>query len=597
MSYLNSPRLTFSGQFQADPSTVNNDPTHFDNANFKESYQKYATPTDPNGWWNPDGTGNWRFLGCTITSVTYLDGTTTSDPGRDPIIGMSVLDTDTRTAGKIVDLDSQQQMVSELWGFVVRIADHEGNNVMRGDYEVAPFINIWFNRSVDLSASSGAAAVYQSVIKNITWNNGRFDSRYLSELREVSAGQLSINFTVDRYNSNKNAPDFTLGRIAGSIGPSSPAEPKHFTLGRQLFPDTPNTNFATAIIDQKLKQAVLDFGNSLQCSTGGIVNEKRDLWLGIENSTQTTSSFTEIGRIDYLAPDWYKKTAGICAFPLTDDLMALAQKFPLVVMSVVSTPDDVFSPERTITYAPVLTESAEYVRADQFVFRLDPQDICSIDFYATNLGNPIPNATVCIQDATATVLAQQPPAPGTPPLPPVGFPALAAFPDAASVAAGASQPTTVVTDKNGKATLRFTAPDPGNPRVYIDGQIYGLSYNLSNQQFSNGNQQNFISLLIFSGPPATGFTPTWDNFIQPIMQQYANLYPLMSKGIFNLANKEVVDKNAQLLKLVFSKDPYDANYMPATRDLSAYKKKVILEYLDSVIDAPTETIELYNKKP
>ncbi len=30
MSYLGYPRLHFSGRFQADPSTVNNDPAHFD---------------------------------------------------------------------------------------------------------------------------------------------------------------------------------------------------------------------------------------------------------------------------------------------------------------------------------------------------------------------------------------------------------------------------------------------------------------------------------------------------------------------------------------------------------------------------------------
>ncbi len=39
MSYLDTPRLVFSGQFQADPSTVNNDPFHFDTARFRSSYQ------------------------------------------------------------------------------------------------------------------------------------------------------------------------------------------------------------------------------------------------------------------------------------------------------------------------------------------------------------------------------------------------------------------------------------------------------------------------------------------------------------------------------------------------------------------------------
>jgi hypothetical protein len=49
MSYLNSPRLTFSGQFQADPSTVNNDPTHFNNATFEPMHFRITpqllTPT------------------------------------------------------------------------------------------------------------------------------------------------------------------------------------------------------------------------------------------------------------------------------------------------------------------------------------------------------------------------------------------------------------------------------------------------------------------------------------------------------------------------------------------------------------------------
>ena len=59
---------------------------------------------------------------------------------------------------------------------------------------------------------------------------------------------------------------------------------------------------------------------------------------------------------------------------------------------------------------------------------------------------------------------------------------------------------------------------------------------------------------------------------------------LMSKGVFNLADKNVVDSNAQILKLVFSKDPHDSNYMPATRDLSAYKKKIIINYLENIIN-------------
>jgi len=568
MSYLNTPRLTFSGQFQADPSTVNNDPTHYNNQTFEPSFQDYQSATDLNGWWNPDGTGNWRFMGCKVTSVTYQDGTSTNDPLLDPIIGMSIMDTDTRTAGKIVDLDSQQQMVSELWGFMVRIVSQDGTTMMKGDYDVAPFTNIWFNRSVDLSADSAAAAIYQSVVKNIKWNNSYLNSRYLNELRSVSGRQLSIQFTVDRYNGDNTSPQFTLGRIVGSIGPSDESEPKQFVLGRQLFPASQRStvNYATALVDEKLKQIVLDMGNSLQFSTGGVVNETRDLRLMVSLSG---GNLIEIGKINYSSPDWYMGTSGICTFPLSDEQLAQIQQNPIVIMQAVTTPSDAFTLENTTTYAPVMTESTQYVRADKFVFRLNPADKCTVNFYATNLGKALPNAQILIQDATAATL-------GPDQTPPVGTPALEEF--------SRQNPVEITTDENGQATLTFVAPDPGNPRGYIDGQVYGLSYNLSTQKFSDCNQSNFISLLIFSGEPSPQFVPDWDNFIQPIMQQYANLYPLMSKGIFNLADKMVVDNNAQILKLVFSKDIHDSNFMPATRDLSAYKTKVILDYLQSVID-------------
>jgi hypothetical protein len=39
LSYLSYPRLHFAGRFQADPSTVNNDPEHFDDARFVAGYQ------------------------------------------------------------------------------------------------------------------------------------------------------------------------------------------------------------------------------------------------------------------------------------------------------------------------------------------------------------------------------------------------------------------------------------------------------------------------------------------------------------------------------------------------------------------------------
>jgi hypothetical protein len=590
MSYLNSPRLTFAGQFQADPSTVNNDPTHFDNATFIPAYQEYEAGQNLNGWWNPDGTGSWRFIGCTITSVTYKDGTTTTNPGDDPIIGMSIEDANARVAGKIVDLDSEQQMVSMLWGLIVRITAG-GNDVMKGEYEPAPFTNIWFTRSPDLKTDSAAAAIYQSVIKNIIWDIEKLNSRYLRELNETSPEQLSIQFTVDRYAMDYTSPQFTLGRIAGSIGPTNADEPKHFVLGRQLFPfpqpqqlpqgTSPTCNYATAIVDEKLSAITLDLGNSLQYGAGALIIETRKLTLAIDKGSNGNPDYVYLGKINYSDPDWYTSSAGICQFPLSKENLELANKFPLVIVDYQTSQTDGFTLNAQTTV--VFQESEEYVRADQFVFYLNPGESCEVDFYATNKGQPLSDKEIDFRPDTANTLGP-PPSSGSPLM---GGPVLPTF----------NPNESVKTDSAGRASVTIKGIDPGNPRGYIDGQVYGISYNLSDQQFQNCNQLNFISLLVFdSVPEATIKKPSWDD-IQPIMQQYANLYPIMSQGVFNLADKDVVDANAEILKFVFSKERTDPNYMPATRDLSRDKQQMIINYLDGVLKSKGTKKTVATRKP
>ena len=79
MSYLNFPRLTFSGQFQADVSTVNNDTRHFDNDTFNSDFQKFSEKNQLNGWWNPVGTGIFRLNDCKITALLGPDGLAAND--------------------------------------------------------------------------------------------------------------------------------------------------------------------------------------------------------------------------------------------------------------------------------------------------------------------------------------------------------------------------------------------------------------------------------------------------------------------------------------------------------------------------------------
>jgi hypothetical protein len=58
MSYLNVPRFHFAGNFQADPSTVNNNDNNLDPKTTLSNNR-----SDP-GWlyWNPNGTHNWLAM-------------------------------------------------------------------------------------------------------------------------------------------------------------------------------------------------------------------------------------------------------------------------------------------------------------------------------------------------------------------------------------------------------------------------------------------------------------------------------------------------------------------------------------------------------
>jgi hypothetical protein len=72
--------------------------------------------------------------------------------------------------------------------------------------------------------------------------------------------------------------------------------------------------------------------------------------------------------------------------------------------------------------------------------------------------------------------------------------------------------------------------------------------------------------------------PTWLGSIEPILRQYANLYPVMERFL-DLGSYESVCENIRLLTLAFGLDPSDPNSMPVTRDLSAAKRAAILRWL------------------
>jgi hypothetical protein len=92
------------------------------------------------------------------------------------------------------------------------------------------------------------------------------------------------------------------------------------------------------------------------------------------------------------------------------------------------------------------------------------------------------------------------------------------------------------------------------------------------------NPSQILNALVFSAfqVPAQ---PNWLEHIQPIFQQYANLYPIM-RPIVDLGNYASVVGKLASLKRVFSASETNPNYMPVTRDLSKPKRDMIRAWID-----------------
>ena len=558
MSYLGPLRLHFAGTFLAAPSTVNNDPVHFDNATFLPRYQQYG-PGATDGWWNPRGNADFRLIGCAVTSAWRAGAPVAGDS----ILECLIADSDTRVAAKLVDLDTEQQMVSEIWGLEIRICTSAGATLVKGRFEPAGFADIW-TRYPQGQPDSFFGAMYQSVIVDLEWADVSA-SAFLTALKAsaASSGRLSIKFNVDGFDDSPRSPTFTRGRVAGTIGPSAADEPMHLVLGRHFLPTPQNPlNACVGRVDQEAGLVYVDLGNALPTTApGGSMQSIGTLTLACvfpnDANNQPVPPLT-LGTIPYLGDGWYARTAGVVALPVTGQNLQTAQTNALgLLLTTTSAPfDGVTEPLGGL-----------YVRADRFVYRLEPGEGAQVDLYATQYGAPLSGATV-VNIADPTQLQSQ------------AVSTVGAAPTVAVPAAAIGFPCRVTTDIRGVATLPIAASDPGNPRGYIDGQVYGvrpmLEATMPPPIGYPFNATEFVSVLVWTKYDA-GATPTWQS-LQPIFQQYANLYPVMNTFL-DLASYESVCQHRALLQLAFGLPVSDPNSMPVTRDLSPAKRAAILQWL------------------
>ncbi|MBA2674207.1 hypothetical protein, partial [Ramlibacter sp.] len=580
MSYLDAPRLHFRGWFQADVSTINNKVQMYQNESFVPDYQDFTASN-----WNPQGTGIFRLLDCGVTGG-FLDGRQLA-AADDPVIGMSLQNAGDRAPGKLVDLDPQQQMVSEIWGMQVRLLDAAAQALFTGEYKPSPFINLWQRQQTGVMLDQKLAAYYQSVLEDVRWADD-VGSPLLEALKAVTReGMLSIQFNVFGYARDPKIPRYTQGHAVGTIGPYLSGEPKLFVPGRQMVAPL-NQNLQPPANLQSLQAKVaedgmsltLDFGNSfpIQDADSGLLDVGTVL-VAVANSnpagmlaTVDASAVTLVGAVPYTQADWYTRTAGVQTFDLSRnaDARRLLPGNPLLLLSPVA---------NTTTYTVLLQETLDglYVRADQFVFRLEPGETQEVRFYATQFGAPLGSAAIACTPNDGLLGGNG----GGTIAPPLSPPA--AVPDVGTPANGLRYSANASTGGDGWATLALSAPaqGPGRPRGYIAGQLYGIGYQLAAQPAGYvSNMFNVISVLAYSAR-AVPAAPTWYQDIQPLFAQFGNLYPIMSRYVVNLGDYASVVQHLRILKLAFSLPRHDPNHMPVTRDLGAGDRDTILKWLDT----------------
>ena len=593
-SYLDLPRITFAGKFRANTPTANNSPLNYN----------YKTPDEGfKPLWCPNGTGEFSFFECSVTSVTYLNGTTSY---TDPLVNKPIIVNPQNPPPKLVDIDPECQIRSQIFGMKFGISQANNDIAFLGDWQPSIIAQDMWTRVSCLSESDfpqksdhcfGSKGTTR--ITEVLWGNVSF-SEALEELynngitKELSIGQNYFFYTGGypeylQYN-------FTLGYVVGTIGVGKTNEPLNFGGERLMtFEDVQKTDIAfnselkcnnvikmyKAPFVVNINQQILtvDFGNAIAMDSFASIRNISMLHLGILTSDGCVKI---LASIPYLEEGWLLRTAGVVDFELdVTDMSILANAELAVVrgtkcsgLTVCSnTPDNDFSHAQIL-----LKETAYFVRPlDNYVFRLTKGQSQSVKLYVTHFGKPSYNTPVTLQRTNPWTVPE----------------------DGIIV-----ESMTAVTNSEGVAEFTFTGglvPYPRKSSKYrelldIDGQVYRFMYNVTpigdtcrrsiyfkklvNSEIVFGTCVNDITFRVWSEFNYTR-PYTWVDHVKPIFTKYDMLYPMM-RTILNMSNyNDVIQaRNIQLLNFSMRLDITHPSYMPVTRDLSPVKRDMILEWLE-----------------
>ena len=193
----------------------------------------------------------------------------------------------TTTAAKLVDIDTDAQVASEIWALSIEI-----DNFLRGDFQRVSFQYMWgkmLGEKASVNVMHALGARYQSVLANVTFGS-KASKGFAKELKEGIGKdqQLSIAFNIDFMDVDHLSRNYTYGRLVGSIGIAGRESYPYFNVGRMMKPLPQQNRFNNfQFILSKSKESdgshrkmLVDLGNSLPIDKMGQISLKYNLAFG-----------------------------------------------------------------------------------------------------------------------------------------------------------------------------------------------------------------------------------------------------------------------------------------------------------------------------
>ena len=627
-SYLDVPRLHFTGQFRADPNTGDNQNCNFDLNN------KIITEKN----WNAKGTNEFEFIDTVITTVIDKMGNEHMDS---ELVGAEIFSNENRPLGKIVDLDVDFQ-VTTLFGLKFGLR-HNGVVLFVGNWKPCVIVHeIWEKVKCTEGPFYPAGSIRfggQSTTKivDIVWS----DSPLISEFKSASK-ELQVSITLDSYSCGV----FTMGRVYGTIGITNSEEPLCVGGERKMVPvdppglfdfgkdhpcskykqedEMPWTYDAPFKFDSHRNVLVVDLSNALpthfSCKDRQTITSHLDIG-ELHFGYIINDQITPIGEsIPYLKSDMWKHS-GIVEVPIDENNRTNIQNSKLVVFTELSTADTPkYNPYKIMFHSGteftlLLRETEFFVRPmDYYMARLQHssqlsysgnsfmKDSHEFTLLVTKFGKPANDTLVALNKSYNQF----------------GDKSNMAYPyDAVRY-----DDETKHTNELGHVKFNFTLEEKiplkrhytKNPQcepkslvteaeislkdgpyyvLPIDGQVYNFYYCVGDKCELPDNHpfflyQALISILAFSTYTYDdNYEPTWIDDVKDIFEQQNHISQVM-RAILDMSNFTEVTQphNIELLKYVLSKDSKkafetDPNYMPTTRNLSPVQRKMILKWLDT----------------